>query len=197
MNRSAVGDTIYLLLHTLEPRQRRTAMAYVDLRMAEDQRADEAKKNPGTKPTFWCLNSCDPAGEFAGPSLSDLLAEFDGRDFQVTEATGMAVVEQRFLVWVPIDGGWEPESFATRAEAEACAAQWKAEAAKPATPVRPEGMEPDEYAVFMAWWRLVAAQGGYVDEGIADRLDSATWVLRFRAGMTPDLAFRDSDIIPI
>jgi hypothetical protein len=195
MTRGGIGDEIYALLINLEPRQRRTALEYAHQRMLEDSRAQEAAKHAGPKPTFWCLDGKLPGDDFTGPDLGELLAEFMGRDFEITEAAGMAVVDQRFLVWLPVDGSWEPESFATRAEAEACAAQWKAESANP-LPRRPEGMADDERAAFLAWWKMVAAKGAWVDEAATDNLDSASWVMRFRAKMTPDQAFTDCDLIP-
>lgn len=195
MDRGLIGDEIYALLFNLPQQQRRTALEYAQMRMAEDDRAQEAAAHVGPKPSIWALNG-QPT-DYWLPDLDEALNDIEASFGDIVEAAGYAVVEQKFLAIRMNDDGPRYETFDTRAGAEAYAAEMVADGKryaaeqKKAGPERPEGMADDEALAFAAWWAGCLAHGCEVDESFPGE-SSESWLIRFRAKMTPAEAYRDA-----
>lgn len=159
--------TAYLFLKYLDEGAQRRSLDWIVARLAEDRRGREAKERPGTQPSTWFT---DPACD-GFPDREDALEDADANAWDIIELFGSAVVHQEFVVMVPVDegagGGFEAESFATRALAEEYVAAMRPDEAKDAT-------------AFEAYLQALEAGGAHVDR--ADPENEGMWRRHFDAG---------------
>lgn len=192
----AAATAAYEALQGLDPDVARSTLEWLLARMQENRRGREAQTYAGPTPQTWEFrqDGCPDTGTY--DTRAEGFEEVDCGAWGIVEITGHAAVCQEFVVMRPHDDGPECESFPTRAEAEAYASEMRAGeaeylAGRQAGPKRPDGMDDAEALAFAQWWAGCLAHGCEVDE-TWDNENSESWLLRFRANMTPQEASRDA-----
>lgn len=87
----------YAHLANLPSHEQRAALAWVKLRLEQDELARSAEAHKGVEPKCWAVS---PTTEFCD-SAGEAVTEY-GDDNEVVVLDGWAVVERRYAVLVPI-----------------------------------------------------------------------------------------------